>query len=118
MKFLADENFPITSVKILRKFKWNVEYIGETFKGGKDIFILEKAVKENLIILTLDRDYGELIFKFKFRPPPAVVYFRLDFVMPEDPAILLIQKVNKENLLLVPFFTVIENHSTRQRKLF
>ena len=61
MKFLADENFPFTSVKLLRISGWNIAYIAETNSGVKDIFILKKAVKENLIILTFDRDYGELI---------------------------------------------------------
>ncbi len=77
MKFLANENFPYPSIKILRDNDLEVFSIGEESGGISDIEVLNRAVIEDLIILTFDRDYGELLFKYRLDPPPAVVYFRL-----------------------------------------
>ena len=77
MRFLANENFPFPSMKILRLIGFEVKSIAEDNFGISDEEVLRIAVAEQLIILTFDRDYGELIFKYKMQPPPAVVYFRL-----------------------------------------
>jgi len=76
MRFLANENFPFPSIKILREKGFEVISISETLSGISDEEILRKASLENLIILTFDRDYGELIFKYQKENLPAVVYFR------------------------------------------
>jgi len=47
MVFLANENFPYPSIKILRDKGFEVISIGETLGGTKDTIVLEKAVKEN-----------------------------------------------------------------------
>ncbi|MCH8317310.1 MAG: DUF5615 family PIN-like protein [Bacteroidetes bacterium] len=117
MIFLANENFPYPSIKILRDKGFEVISIGETLGGAKDTIVLEKAVKENLIILTFDRDYGELLFKYALEAPPVVVYFRLKDDLPEDAAKILIDRIENEALELTSYFTVIENKGTRQRKL-
>ncbi len=69
--------------------------------------VLEKAVSGNLIILTFDRDYEELIFKYKKDPPPAVVYFRTKGSTPEDAGIVLMARIASKEIELEGFFTVI-----------
>ncbi len=117
MRFLANENFPMPSVKLLRKNGFEVISIQEDLGGISDDVVLEKAVRENLVILTLDRDYGELIFKYKKPVPPAVVYFRMKGETPLDAAIILLEILKKSDIELENSFTAIEQNAIRQRKL-
>ena len=116
MNFLANENFPYPSIKILREKGFYVKSIGEDLGGISDESVMEIVVKENLIILTFDRDYGELIFKFQNEKPPAVVYFRLKGDTPEMAATLLL-RIMAEGITIENHFTVVESNGIRQRKL-
>ena len=63
MRFLANENFPLPSVRLLRSAGHDVLSITEESPGISDDRILARAVAEERIILTFDRDYGELIYR-------------------------------------------------------
>jgi predicted nuclease of predicted toxin-antitoxin system len=117
MLFLANENFPLTSIKILRNAGHNVESILEKIPGAKDLEVLKKAKKEKRIIMTFDRDYGELIYKYRKFPPPGILYFRLDPYTPEEPAEILLRIINKEKISIKGKFTVIQRNNIRQRAL-
>ena len=116
MHFLANENFPFPSMKILRMVGYEVKSIAEDNFGISDEEVLRIAVEEQLIILTFDRDYGELIFKYKMQPPPAVVYFRLKGDNPQAAAQILLERI-KFGLVIENHFSVIDEQGTRQRKL-
>jgi len=75
MRFLANENFPFPSIRILRDNGHDVKSIGEEMFGITDIEVLDVAKNENRIILTLDKDYGELIFLHK-----PTTHQRLSFI--------------------------------------
>ncbi|BAY15814.1 hypothetical protein NIES21_16330 [Anabaenopsis circularis NIES-21] len=62
MRFLANENIPILSVVRLQDAGYDVAYGSEDAPGAEDSLVLERAVREEGIILTFDRDYGELIY--------------------------------------------------------
>lgn len=117
MKFLANENFPFPSIGILRANGFEVASIVEDSPGWSDEKVLKRAVEEERVILTFDRDYGELIFRYKLNTPPAVVYFRFKGRDPEEAARVLLQKINESELIIEGFFTVIEETGVRQRKL-
>ncbi|CAN5643076.1 hypothetical protein BH18ACI1_BH18ACI1_06430 [soil metagenome] len=117
MKFLANENFPFPSIKFLRENGYKVISISEESSGIADSEVLQKASAENLIILTFDRDYGELIFKYQKNNPPAVVYFRTKGQMPNEAGKILLEKIKIEKIALENNFTVIEASGVRQRKL-
>jgi predicted nuclease of predicted toxin-antitoxin system len=116
MRFLANENFPYPSILLLRNSGFEVVSIMEEMSGIRDEEVLEKAVKEQLIILTFDRDYGELLFKYRKNPPPAVVYFRTKGQTPEDAGLILLSKITS-GISFNNHFTVIEETGVRQRKL-
>lgn len=61
MDFLADENFPLVSIRLLRNAGHNVVSVIEATPGGKDRDVLKRAHEENRVVLTFDKDYGELI---------------------------------------------------------
>lgn len=43
------------------------------------------AIEEGRTILTFDRDYGELIFKYNYKPPSGIIYLRLDKYKADEP---------------------------------
>ena len=117
MKFLANENFPVPSLRILREKGYEVVSIYEEYRGIDDESVLNKAVEEELTILTFDSDYGKLLFYYQLTTPPAVVYFRFKSSHPEDAAKILLKEIEDHKLILDVFFTVIEKEGIRQRRL-
>lgn len=117
MKFLANENFPLTSVRLLRESGLTIVAIAEEMAGAKDSAVLSRAVDEDLIVLTFDRDYGDLIFKLKMPVPLGVIYFRFDPDSPSEPSRRLIELLKIEGLKLEGKFTVVDRQRVRQRPL-
>lgn len=117
MKFLANENFPYPSIKMLRDNGLEVYSIGEESIGISDEVVLNRAVLEELIILTFDRDYGELLFKYRLDPPPAVVYFWNKGKASTEASTMLLELLQNQYLVVQDMFTVISEDGIRQRKL-
>ena len=115
--FLANENFPRPSTLSLRKQGFNVKSIQEDYQGISDETVIKIALDLDLIILTFDSDYGELIFKHSQRNPPAVVYFRDKGNDPLFAANILIPLLQNSSLVLPGAFTVVEVNHMRQRFL-
>lgn len=60
MRFLADENFPGNAVTALQARGHDIVWIRTAAPGGKDEEILAWAVREERVLLTFDKDFGEL----------------------------------------------------------
>lgn len=73
MKFLANENIPVSSVLHLRSIGFDITSIGEDAPGISDTNVMNIAIKENRTIITYDSDYGELIFKYGYKPKAGVI---------------------------------------------
>lgn len=116
-KFLANENVPSATIKTLQNAGYEVVSVSEDFPSIKDEAVILFASIENRIIITFDRDYGELIFKHNLKHSSGVVYFRLKFFQPEKPAEILLQLLSEVLLNIEGFFTVISENNVRQRKL-
>jgi predicted nuclease of predicted toxin-antitoxin system len=63
MRFLTDENFPQASVHRLREAGHDVFDVTERMPGATDLEVLGCAAEGARILLTFDRDYGELIYR-------------------------------------------------------
>jgi predicted nuclease of predicted toxin-antitoxin system len=84
MRFLADENFPGEAVKALRAGGNDVIWIGVEAPGSSDAEVLARAAREERILLTFDKDFGELA---KASPLPAgcgVILLRIPMPRPES----------------------------------
>lgn len=117
MRFLANENIPPASVRLLREAGMNVVAIGEESPGITDKLVLSRARTEQRIILTFDRDYGELIYRLQLLPPAGIVYLRFSPLTPEEPAEYVLGLVKIENLDFAGKFTVADRQKVRQRLL-
>jgi predicted nuclease of predicted toxin-antitoxin system len=116
IKLLANENFPYTSIKVLRNAGFDVLAIGEKYTGIRDHEVMEIAVKEERTIVTFDRDYGELVFKYGFRPHKGIIYFRWNDFTPDEPAFYLLDLFNQSMININSCLTVIDKNTVRQRK--
>ncbi len=101
----------------MRSAQHDVSSIAEESPGIKDDVVLARAVQQERLILTFDRDYGELIFRRGFTPPPGLLYFRFIARNPQEPAERLLQLLATPGLLFEGRFTVIEREQIRQRPL-
>ncbi len=116
MKLLANENFPGDSVKYLKRKGFDINAIGTDSPGITDREVMQIAMDEDRIILTFDRDYGELIFKYQFRPEKGVIYFRLYEYESDEPGKLAEQLLNDPDFETTRKLTVVDNETIRQRK--
>ncbi len=65
MRFLANENFPFDAVDALRKSGHDVVWIRTESPGASDQSVLAMAKSEARILITFDKDSGELAFHSK-----------------------------------------------------
>jgi predicted nuclease of predicted toxin-antitoxin system len=117
MMFLANENVPLDSVYTLRAAGHDVAAIILDSSGAKDPDVLARATKEGRIILTFDRDYGELLYKHGKPAPVGIVHFRFDPIVSEEPAATLLTLIADRNFSLEGKYTVITRSQVRQRTL-
>lgn len=117
MRFLANENVPLHSIALLRQAGHDVLAISESLPGADDRTVLERAVAEQRVLLTFDRDYGELIFRRSLPVPPGVVYLRLVPQTPSEAGEVVLALLAQEELELTRRYTVIDPPRVRQRPL-
>jgi len=116
MRLLANENFPYKSIYYLKSKGFDILSIGMDNPSIKDSEIMTIALKEERIILTFDRDYGELIFKHNYKPAKGVIYLRLDSYLPEEPGFLIESLLSNSEIEITRSLTVIDKNGIRQRK--
>ena len=76
MKFFADECCDAGIVASLRKEGYDVIYALEEKPGLPDDMVLQKAYVERRILLTEDKDFGELVFRLR-KPAAGIVLIRI-----------------------------------------
>ena len=62
-KFLVDESSGSRLAKSLKEKGYDTIYCGDYYSGVPDEEIIKKAKKEKRIIITNDKDFGELVFR-------------------------------------------------------
>jgi len=68
----------------LRQAGLSVEYVRETGPGLSDDEILARPDIGEMVLVTLDRDFGDLIFNRGYPQPRAILYSRLSRAQPEE----------------------------------
>jgi predicted nuclease of predicted toxin-antitoxin system len=76
MQFLANENFPGTAVATLVASGHDVAWVRSTAPGMSDEDVLAWAIRENRILLTFDKDFGELASRRELPDSCGIVLFR------------------------------------------
>jgi len=76
MKFLADENFPKVALESLLSAGVDIAPLQPEAKGSADSTVLSISANEGRVLVTFDKDFGELIFH-RSAGAVGVVLFRL-----------------------------------------
>jgi len=65
MKLVADEGVELPIVDTLRRDGHYVLYVAEMDPGISDDKVLAMANQKNAVLLTADKDFGELVFRLR-----------------------------------------------------
>jgi len=84
MRFLADENFPGDAVLALTAAGHDVAWVRVDGPGSPDTDVLRRAVEEGRVLLTFDKDFGELAWRAGLPAHCGIVLFRLPMSLPDD----------------------------------
>lgn len=77
MRFLVNENVTRTVIEELRRRGHDVLSVKESMRSEMDDVILARAQAEQRIVVTHDKDFGELAFRSQLPASCGVVLFRL-----------------------------------------
>jgi predicted nuclease of predicted toxin-antitoxin system len=114
MNFLADESLDSPIIKQLRARGLNVKSVAETNPSIDDEQVLQWANDEDRILITIDKDFGELIFRLR-KIHSGVILLRLDQVSLSDKIELLLNLIDDHGESLRSSFTVIQENLIRIR---
>lgn len=115
MNLLADEGIDRQIVDALRANGFIVAYVAEMAPGISDDEVLAFANREGALLLTADKDFGELVFRLG-RLSPGVVLIRLAGQAPIKKAEIVVSLVEKHRSELLESFSVITPVGIRIRK--
>src|ERR1041385_4657810 len=77
MRFLANENFPGAVVTALTAADHDVVWIRTAAPGMKDADVLAWAAREDRVLLTFDKDFGDLARQSRLPATCGVILFRI-----------------------------------------
>lgn len=86
MRLLVNENFPAEAVETLRARGHDVAWVRADAPGSTDRQVLGRAVAEGRLLITFDKDFGELAFRAGLPATCGVVLFRIRLASPSQVA--------------------------------
>jgi predicted nuclease of predicted toxin-antitoxin system len=116
MRFLANENFPGPAVEALRATGHDVVWIRAVSPGAPDSDVLAQAAREERILLTFDKDFGELAARTVLPLKSGIVLLRMPMPKPQDAGQRLASLINSRDDW-AGHFSVVEPGRVRMRRL-
>ena len=116
MKLCANENIPGDCVDALRQSGHDVFWIRESARGSPDNEVLAIAQSEKRLLITFDKDFGELVYRQGSAASDGVVLFRLRKTSPHFIAKRVTQILESRSDW-AGHFSVVDEHSVRIRHL-
>ena len=77
MRILADENFSAATVEALRARGHDVVWVPEDAPSTSDRDVLARALSEDRVLVTFDKDFGDLAVRQGLAAHCGVVLFRI-----------------------------------------
>jgi predicted nuclease of predicted toxin-antitoxin system len=115
MRLLVDEGVDKPIVDLLRTTGFDVHYILETHRGIEDEKVLQIANEEDRILLTQDKDFGEMVFRLR-KTHLGIILIRLGTNTSAEKARLVNFALLEYGEKLINAFTVIQTNAIRIRK--
>jgi len=114
LKLVADESVDRQIVDRLRQDGHAVWYVAEMATGIGDQAVLGMANREEAVLLTADKDFGELVYRQRL-VNPGVILVRLSGVPPEAKAETVAKAINLHSAEFAHGFAVISPAAIRVR---
>ncbi len=114
MKFLADECCDRIVVTALRDAGHDVRYLCEASTGADDEIVLQEAYRDGRIVVTEDKDFGELVHRLHYETR-GVVLIRIPDTMRPTKAHRMHELTRRHGDQLPGRFVVVETRQTRFR---
>lgn len=83
MRILANENVPRAVVLALRAGGHEVAWVRTDAPGATDREVARRAAREGMVLLTQDKDFGEMVFRRGMPAGSGVILLRLPPDTPE-----------------------------------
>jgi len=115
MKFVADEGLDLPIVKALRAEGHEVFYIKEEHPGFSDEDVLKIANQKGDILITSDKDFGELVYRLK-QIHSGILLIRLSGLRPKEKAVVISAAIREHGADLQKAFAVINKSHVKIRK--
>ncbi len=81
--FLANENVPVEAVEAARQAGHDLAWLAELSPGDGDDAVLARSVVENRVLVTFDKDFGEMAFRRGKAATSGVILLRPRLRSPE-----------------------------------
>jgi predicted nuclease of predicted toxin-antitoxin system len=114
MNLLADEGVDRQIVERLRQDGHEVLYIAEMAPSIADEAVLDRANTLQAVLLTADKDFGELVFR-QGRIHAGVVLIRLAGTVAETKADIVSAAIRDHSVKLADAFSVVTRGTVRIR---
>ena len=115
MTFVADESVDRQIVEAVRSLGYEVLSIAETTPGMRDEEVLSRARNSRAVLVTGDKDFGELVFRQK-QIHNGIVLFRLAGVAPAAKAHVMKAAIKAHASELESGFCVVTDRAVRIRR--
>lgn len=116
MRWLIDECTDASLAELLRSAGHNVVYMSDVAPRSTDIEVIQRAESEKRLLLTEDKDFGDLVFR-QAKPVPGIVLLRIDSRRRGRKAPRLVAALERFGDALLGRYTVIEDARFRFRPL-
>lgn len=116
MRYLADENIEFPIISTLRENRVDILAVREIMKGATDSEIIEYAFKNKLLIITSDKDFGELTFRLQ-KPSCGIILLRNPEADCKEKAEILLAALQKISDDALNKFIVIDKFKIRFRSM-
>jgi predicted nuclease of predicted toxin-antitoxin system len=80
----ANENFPKETVEALRARGHDVRWARTESPDASDVQILQRAEADGCLLITFDKDFGELAFRYRLPATCGIVLFRIPMNSPSE----------------------------------
>jgi predicted nuclease of predicted toxin-antitoxin system len=115
MKLLADESVDGPVVARLRSDGHDVAWVAEDAPGEADAAVLARAYGEGIVLVTSDKDFGELVYRQRL-PHAGVMLLRLSGLDEEAKCDLVSRAIGESGANLTGAFSVLGGDALRIRK--
>lgn len=116
MNLLSDESVDGPIVEQLRQDGHTVLYVAEFDSGITDSKVLDRAHRTQTLLLTADKDFGELVFRRKLLNVGGVVLIRRAGLSSERKINVVRQAFTTHGHQITKAFTVISPGGVRVRR--